>query len=86
MNPGSNSSHKNLETDLAVIGGGGAGLAAAVAAAQRGVSVIVLERRRSLGGNSMKTLGVFAAESPVQRRMRIDTRCGLILAEMSVSS
>ena len=74
MNPGSNSSHKNLETDLAVIGGGGAGLAAAVAAAQRGVSVIVLERRRSLGGNSMKTLGVFAAESPVQRRMRIDTR------------
>ena len=73
MDP-SSSSHKNLETDVVVIGGGGAGLAAAVAAAQRGVSVTVLERRRSLGGNSVKTLGVFAAESPVQRRMRIDTR------------
>jgi fumarate reductase flavoprotein subunit len=74
MNPSSNSNNESIETDVVVIGGGGAGLAAAVAAAQRGVSVTVLERRRSLGGNSVRTLGAFAAESPVQRRMRIDTR------------
>ena len=67
----------NLDADLVVVGGGGAGLAAAVAAAQQGVSVTVLERRRSIGGNSAKALGIFAAESPVQRRLRIDTSTDL---------
>jgi fumarate reductase flavoprotein subunit len=74
MNPSRNSNHENIETDVVVIGGGGAGLAAAVAAAQRGASVTILERRRSLGGNAVRALGIFAAESPVQRRLRIDTR------------
>jgi fumarate reductase flavoprotein subunit len=74
MNFVTNADSETIETDVVVIGGGGAGLSAAVAAAQRGVSVTVLERRRSLGGNSVKTLGIFAAESPIQRRMRIDTR------------
>ena len=55
----------DLDADLVIIGGGGSGLAAAVAAAQQGVRVTVLEKRRSLGGNSVKALGVFAAESPV---------------------
>jgi fumarate reductase flavoprotein subunit len=32
-----------------------------------------LERRRSIGGNSVRALGIFAAESPVQRRLRINT-------------
>ena len=63
----------DLDADLVVIGGGGSGLAAAVAAAQQGVSVTVLEKRRPLGGNSVKALGIFAAESPVQRRLRINT-------------
>ncbi len=74
MNPTGNSNNENIEADVVVIGGGGAGLAAAVAAAQRGVSVALLERRGTVGGNSVKALGIFAAESPVQRRMRIDTR------------
>jgi fumarate reductase flavoprotein subunit len=56
-----------------VIGGGGSGLAAAVAAAQRGARVTLVEKRRTLGGNSVQALGIFAAESPVQRRLRIDT-------------
>jgi fumarate reductase flavoprotein subunit len=60
-------------SDLIVVGGGGSGLAAAVAAAQQGVSVTVLEKRRSPGGNSVRALGIFAAESPVQRRLRIRT-------------
>lgn len=74
MNPRRNSNSENLETEIAIVGGGGAGLAAAVAAAEKGVSVTVLEKRRSVGGNTARALGVFAAESPVQRRMRIDTR------------
>ena len=63
----------NLDADLVVVGGGGSGLAAAVAAAQQGVSITVLEKRRSVGGNSVRALGIFAAESPVQRQLRIDT-------------
>jgi fumarate reductase flavoprotein subunit len=63
----------DLDADLVVVGGGGSGLAAAVAAAQQGVSVTVLEKRRSVGGNSVRALGIFAAESPVQRRLRVDT-------------
>jgi fumarate reductase flavoprotein subunit len=74
MNPSTNVNNETIETDIVIVGGGGAGLSAAVAAAQRGVGVTVLERRRSVGGNSWKTLGIFAAESPVQRRLRIDTR------------
>jgi fumarate reductase flavoprotein subunit len=64
----------DFQTDVVVVGGGGAGLAAAVAASERGAKVLVLERRRALGGNSARAGGIFAAESPVQRRLRIDTR------------
>ena len=76
MNPNSenHSNIDNLQADVVIVGGGGAGLAAAVAASERGAKVIVLERRRALGGNSAKAGGIFAAESPVQRRLRIDAR------------
>jgi fumarate reductase flavoprotein subunit len=67
-------SKKKLEAELVVIGGGGAGLSAAVAAAERGTDVIILEKLDSLGGNAAKAGGIFAAESPVQRRLRIDAR------------
>jgi fumarate reductase flavoprotein subunit len=70
MKPGNNSD--TLETEVAIIGGGGAGLAAAVAATEMGAKVIVLEKRRSCGGNSALAGGIFAAESPTQRRLRID--------------
>jgi fumarate reductase flavoprotein subunit len=63
-----------LSTDIAVIGGGGGGLAAAVAAAEKGARVIVLEKRRALGGNANFAEGFFAAESPAQQRMNIDAR------------
>ncbi|HVN97380.1 MAG TPA: FAD-dependent oxidoreductase [Syntrophorhabdaceae bacterium] len=63
-----------LETDIVIIGGGGGGLAAAVAAAEKGARVIVLEKRHTLGGNSVFAEGLFAAESPVQQRSNIDAR------------
>jgi fumarate reductase flavoprotein subunit len=59
--------------DVAVIGSGG-GLAAAVAAAEKGARVIVLEKRKVLGGNTALARALLAAESPVQRRLRIDAR------------
>ncbi len=60
------------DVDIIVVGGGGAGLAAAVAAAEKGASVILFEKRRTFGGNSALAGGIFAADSPVQRRMMID--------------
>jgi fumarate reductase flavoprotein subunit len=57
-----------------VVGGGGAGLAAAVAAAEKGADVILLEKKGAPGGNSALATGLFAAESPVQKRMLIDAR------------
>ncbi len=66
--------NESLKADIAIVGGGGAGLAAAVAAAEKGVKVIVLEKRHRLGGNSAMAEGFFAAESPVQKRMMIDAQ------------
>jgi fumarate reductase flavoprotein subunit len=63
-----------LDTGIAIVGGGGAGLAAAVAAAEMGAEVTVLESRRSPGGNTALAGGIFAAESHLQRRMRLDVR------------
>jgi len=61
-----------MKTQCVVIGGGGAGLAAAAAAVENGIqSVIVLEKRNSLGGNTALATGLFACESPVQERERI---------------
>jgi NADPH-dependent glutamate synthase beta subunit-like oxidoreductase len=63
---------KKLTTDVIVIGGGGGGLAAAVTAAEKGAKVIVLEKRNCTGGNTALASGMFAAESPVQKRAMID--------------
>ena len=59
--------------DVAIIGSGG-GLAAAVAAAEKGASVVVLEKRKVFGGNTALARALLAAESPVQKRLRIDAR------------
>lgn len=61
-----------LETQVAVIGAGGAGLCAAVAAAEKGMDVILLEKRRRTGGNTAMAMGLFAVDSPVQKREGIN--------------
>jgi fumarate reductase flavoprotein subunit len=66
------SKFENLKAQIIVIGGGGTGLAAAVAAAEKGAKVILLEKRRAAGGNTALARGIFAAESPLQKRMKID--------------
>ncbi|MBN1188834.1 MAG: FAD-dependent oxidoreductase [Dehalococcoidales bacterium] len=59
------------EADIVVIGAGGAGLAAAVAAAEKGVSVLVMEKERKAGGATPFAEGIVAAESPTQKRANI---------------
>jgi fumarate reductase flavoprotein subunit len=71
MNCSEASDVTNLETEIVVIGAGGSGLAAAVAASENGAQAIVLEKRRNAGGNALLASGLFAAESPVQRRQKI---------------
>jgi len=60
------------EPQIVIVGGGGAGLAAAVTAAARGVRVVVVEKRRVPGGNTNLANVMFGAETPFQKRMKID--------------
>jgi len=62
----------SIEPQIIVIGGGGAGLAAAVTAAGKGGRVVVIEKRRLLGGNTALANVMFGAETPFQKRMKID--------------
>jgi len=64
---------KPLKVGLVVIGGGGAGLSAALAAAEKGCKdIVVLEKRDRPGGTTALAGGLFACESPVQAREKID--------------
>jgi fumarate reductase flavoprotein subunit len=65
---------KTLKADLVVVGAGGSGLAAAVTAAAKGLKVIVLEKRKIAGGNTVFAEGLFGADSPTQKRLLIDAR------------
>jgi hypothetical protein len=50
-----------LTVDLIVVGGGGAGLMAAVTAAERGKSVVLLEKGAQLGGTTALSVGSISA-------------------------
>lgn len=60
---------------LVIVGGGGAGLAAAVAAAESGgKNIAVIEKHGAAGGSSAMASGIFAADSPAQKRQAIIAR------------
>ncbi|MCX8032238.1 MAG: FAD-dependent oxidoreductase [Thermoleophilia bacterium] len=63
------------DVDVVVLGGGAAGLPAALAAAEAGAKVMLLEKRRSLGGTGNFIQGVFACESTWQKREYIAYSC-----------
>ncbi|MBN1367638.1 MAG: FAD-dependent oxidoreductase [Dehalococcoidales bacterium] len=65
---------ENIIADFIILGGGASGLSAAVAAAEKGASTIIIEKRGALGGNAIMAGGIFAAESPTQKRLKIDLR------------
>lgn len=71
MSPRGTEKIENLEANI-VIMGSGCGLAAAVAAAEKGVTgIVVLEKQGTLGGHSNIAQGLFACESPIQKRDNI---------------
>jgi len=72
MNTSQSIDAKNLRTDIVIVGAGGAGLAAAVAAAEKGATVVILEKRNMPGGNSLRAESFFAAESLAQQWALID--------------
>jgi succinate dehydrogenase/fumarate reductase flavoprotein subunit len=61
----------DLQTDVLVIGGGGSGLPAAMAAMEAGAKVILIDKRKMLGGTAIMAMGMFAVESPAQKRLGI---------------
>ena len=66
------SNRDDLQTDVLVIGGGGSGLPAAAAALEAGAKkVTVIDKRKILGGTARMALGMFAVESPAQKRLGI---------------
>ncbi len=61
-----------FSADVVVIGGGASGLPAAVRAAESGAKkVVLLEKRKMLGGMGRIPAGLFAVESPAQKRLGI---------------
>lgn len=69
--------------DVVVIGSGFAGLAAAYEAKKAGASVVVLEKMRTPGGNSIINGGVIsAAGSPMQAKSGIEDSPDLLLKDM----
>ena len=71
MTPSGTEKNKNLNANMVIIGSGG-GLVAAAAAAEKGIKdIIVLEKKGSLGGVTKMAQGLFACESPLQKREQI---------------
>lgn len=50
--------------DVVIVGGGGAGMAAAAQVAQEGLSVLVIEKNASLGGNTLVSGGAYQSVVP----------------------
>ncbi len=63
----------NINCDVAVVGGGASGMAAAAAAAEAGASVVVVEKNKKVGGNGLFPRGIFAVNSPVQKRKLVNS-------------
>ena len=74
---------KNKSYDVVVIGAGFAGLAAAIEAAESGLTVIVLEKMKAPGGNSVISDGGIAApETEYQQKNGIEDSVPLFFEDM----
>ncbi len=62
---------KEYIVDIAVVGGGSSGSAAAAQAAQLGAKVAVIHKDYVIGGCANVGMGLFAAESKLQKRMKV---------------
>ncbi|MEG0764428.1 MAG: flavocytochrome c [Pseudoflavonifractor sp.] len=55
---------QTLSAQVIVVGSGGAGLSAAVSAAEEGASVIVIEKMPNIGGNTVRSIGMYNCVDP----------------------
>ncbi|NLT13349.1 MAG: FAD-dependent oxidoreductase [Clostridiales bacterium] len=62
---------KEITTQVVIVGGGASGMAAAASASETGAAVTVLEANAAVGGNGLFPRGIFAVDSPIQRRRLI---------------
>jgi fumarate reductase flavoprotein subunit len=62
---------KRVNADVVIIGSGTAGIVAVVAAAEKGASVIALEKGATTGGTGNMGWGLLAVESRLQRANQI---------------
>jgi fumarate reductase flavoprotein subunit len=63
----------DVETDIAVVGGGACGMIASLAAEERGVEVLLLEKEKKVGGNTSLSQGMIpAAGTRFQKAAGID--------------
>lgn len=71
------------ETDIVVIGSGFAGLAAAIEARNAGASVIILEKMKTFGGNSIISDGGIAAPgTSIQKKFGINDSADMMYKDM----
>ncbi len=79
-------SHQLPHFDVIVIGSGFAGLTAAIECKMNGGNVIVLEKMKAIGGNSVISDGGIAApNTPEQKSLQIDDSAELMYADMMKS-
>ena len=70
------------EADLIIVGAGGAGMTAAKIAADKGASVILMEKSGVIGGNSLcSQMGINAADSKVQEALGMEFATAELLTE-----
>ncbi|WP_404802786.1 FAD-dependent oxidoreductase [Loigolactobacillus backii] len=67
--------------DVVVVGTGAAGMSAAIEAAQKGASVLLVEKGRHPGGSSNYTEGLFAVDSYLQKAANISVSGTSVLKE-----
>lgn len=74
---------KRIDTQLLVIGGGAAGFAAALEAAERGVSVLLIEKQDEIGGSSAMSGGCLAfAGTDMQQSQGIKDSDELLMRDL----
>ncbi|MEL7648940.1 MAG: FAD-dependent oxidoreductase [Sedimentibacter sp.] len=59
--------NEDVSVDVVVVGAGGSGTAAALSAAEKGASVLIIEKLDNVGGNSRLASGIFAIDSSLQK-------------------
>ena len=73
----------DVETDVAVVGGGACGLIAALAAAEKGVEVLLVEKEKKVGGNTALSQGMIpAAGTRFQKTAGIDDSPGTMAEDI----